>query len=44
VLKATCKYLGIVIDRKLDWKSHIKEIRQKALKSINVLASLGSSM
>jgi hypothetical protein len=43
MLKATCKYLGVVMDRKLDWKSHIEEIRRKALKSINALASLGSS-
>ena len=41
--KKTCKYLGVVMDRKLNWKSHIEKIRQKASKSVNALASLGSS-
>jgi hypothetical protein len=41
--KTTCKYLGVVMDHKLDWKSHIEKIRRKASKSLNALASLGSS-
>jgi hypothetical protein len=41
--KTTCKYLEVVMDHKLDWKSHIKKIRRKASKSVNALASLGSS-
>ncbi|KAI6789402.1 hypothetical protein KC331_g213 [Hortaea werneckii] len=39
----TCKYLGVVMDQKLNWKSHIEEIRRKVSKSVNALASLGSS-
>jgi hypothetical protein len=31
------------MDQKLNWKSHIEEIRRKASKSVNALASLGSS-
>ena len=41
--KTTCKYLGVVMDHKLDWKPHIEKIRQKVSKSVNALASLGSS-
>lgn len=41
--KVACKYLGVLMDRKLDWKPHIEKIRRKASKSINALASLGSS-
>ncbi|KAI7698384.1 hypothetical protein KC353_g17003 [Hortaea werneckii] len=43
VSNTTCKYLGVVMDQKLDWKSHIEEIRRKVSKSVNALASLGSS-
>lgn len=43
VPKTTCKYLGVVMDQKLYWKSHIEEIRRKVSKSVNALASLGSS-
>lgn len=31
------------MDQRLDWKSHIEEIRRKTSKSITALASLGSS-
>lgn len=41
--KKTCKYLVVVMDQKLEWKSHIEKIRQKASKSVNALAALGSS-
>lgn len=38
-----CKYLGIVLDGKLQWKEHIEEIRRKTSKTVNALSSLGSS-
>lgn len=41
--KTTCKYLGVVMDHRLEWKPHIEKIRQKVSKSINALACLGSS-
>jgi exonuclease III len=41
--KTTCKYLGVVMDHKLDWKPHVEKIKQKVSKSVNALASLGSS-
>jgi hypothetical protein len=41
--KTTCKYLGVVMDYKLDWKPYIEKIREKVSKSVNVLASLSSS-
>jgi ribonuclease HI len=41
--KATCKYLGVVLDSRLRWKAHIEEIRRKATKTVNALSSLGSS-
>ena len=40
--KTTCKYLGVVMDHKLDWKPHVEKIREKVSKSVNALASLGS--
>ena len=43
VPNTTCKYLGVVMDQKLVWKSHIEEIRRKVSKSVNALASLGSA-
>lgn len=41
--KTTCKYLGVVMDHRLEWKPHIEKIRQKVSKSVNALACLGSS-
>jgi ribonuclease HI len=40
--KTTCKYLGVVMDQKLDWKSHIEKTGRKASESVSALASLGS--
>lgn len=39
----TCKYLGVVIDQKLDWRPHIEEFKRKMSKSVIALASLGNS-
>lgn len=41
--KATCKYLGVILDRKLGWKEHVQEIRRKTTNTINALSCLGSS-
>ena len=39
----TFKYLGMVVDQKLNWKLHIEDIKRKVSNSFNALASLGSS-
>ena len=41
--KTMCKYLGVVMDYRLEWKPYIEKIRQKVSKLINALACLGSS-
>ncbi|OCK88093.1 uncharacterized protein K441DRAFT_590838 [Cenococcum geophilum 1.58] len=41
--KATCKYLGLTMDTKLQWKAHIEEIRRKTTKTVNALSCLGGS-
>jgi len=37
------KYLGITIDKRLDWKAHIQEVCRKALTTIPALKSLAGS-
>ena len=32
-----CKFLGLIIDDKLNWKSHIKVIATKAAKTIGII-------
>ena len=34
------KYLGVVIDSKLSWKSHIREILKKICHSVKILAKM----
>ncbi|KAL6152343.1 hypothetical protein ACJQWK_05935 [Exserohilum turcicum] len=41
--KPTCKYLGLTMDSKLQWKEHVEEIRRKATKTVNALSCLGGS-
>ncbi|XP_043480278.1 uncharacterized protein LOC122509979 [Leptopilina heterotoma] len=33
-------YLGIILDRKLGWQKHVREISQKATKTLNVIKSM----
>jgi len=39
--EVTCKYLGLTMDAKLQWKQHTEEVRRKAMKTINALSCLG---
>jgi hypothetical protein len=41
--KPTCKYLGLTMDSKLQWKEHVEEIRRKATKTVSALSCLGGS-
>ena len=41
--KATCKYLGVTMDTKLQWKPHVEEIQRKVTKTVNALGVLGNS-
>ncbi|KAK1492719.1 zinc knuckle, partial [Colletotrichum abscissum] len=41
--KATCKYLGLIMDSALKWKQHIDETERKVTNTITALSSLGSS-
>lgn len=41
--KPTCKYLGITMDTKLQWKAHVEGIRLKVNKTVNALGALGNS-
>jgi ribonuclease HI len=41
--EVTCKYLGLTMDTKLQWKQHTEEIRRKATKTVNALSCLGGS-
>ena len=41
--KPTCKYLGVTMDTKLQWKPHIEEIRRKVARTVNALGALGNS-
>jgi hypothetical protein len=38
-----CKYLGLAMDSKLQWKEHLYEVRRKATKTVNALSCLGGS-
>ena len=39
----TCKYLGVPMDSKLQWRAHVEDIRRRVTKTIGGLASLGNS-
>lgn len=39
----TCKYLGVTMDTKLQWKPHIEGIQRKVTKTVNALGALGNS-
>lgn len=39
----TCKYLGVTLDSKLQWRAHVEEIRRKVTKTVGAMASLGNS-
>jgi hypothetical protein len=41
--RTTCKYLGVNMDMKLQWKDQLEAIRRKATKSVSALSSLGGS-
>ncbi|KAH6703048.1 hypothetical protein BKA61DRAFT_433110, partial [Leptodontidium sp. MPI-SDFR-AT-0119] len=41
--KDTCKYLGIIMDKELNWKQHVQEIKTRATKATGALASLAGS-
>ena len=36
--KETTKYLGLILDGNLTWKSHMKELNQKLIKYTDILA------
>jgi len=38
-----CRYLGIQISSRLDWREHLQQVYQKATKKLAALASLASS-
>lgn len=40
VAQPTHKFLGLLFDRKLTWAPHIVDLRQRALKSMNILKSV----
>lgn len=40
---SSCRYLGIQMDSKLEWKDHIQRIQQKPTKRLTALSSLASS-
>lgn len=35
------KFLGVIIDKKFTWKSHIKHLKRECLQRMNLLKSLG---
>lgn len=39
----TCKYLGVTMDSKLKWQTHIESIQRKVTRTVSALASLGNS-
>ena len=39
----TCRILGLILDSKLSWKSHIEQIETKTTKSLGALSSLAGS-
>ena len=39
----SCRYLGLQMDNKLNWRDHIQHIQQKASKSLAALSALASS-
>jgi hypothetical protein len=39
----SCRYLGLQMDSKLEWKDHVQFIQQRATKRLTVLSSLASS-
>jgi ribonuclease HI len=41
--RGKCKYLGLTIDTRLNWKPHMDQIQGKANKSIQALSSLAGS-
>ncbi|KAK1471623.1 zinc knuckle, partial [Colletotrichum abscissum] len=41
--KATCIYLGLIMDSALKWKQHIDETERKVTNTITALSSIGSS-
>jgi ribonuclease HI len=41
--KPTCKYLGLTMDSKLQWKEHLEEVRRKATRTVSALSCLGGS-
>lgn len=40
VVKAEHKFLGIIFDKKLNFNSHLQQLKQKCLKSLNILKVL----
>lgn len=36
----TYKYLGIILNNKLNWSHHIENIANKAIKGINIIKSI----
>jgi hypothetical protein len=39
----SCRYLGVQMDSKLDWRDHVQRIQQRANKRLTALSSLASS-
>lgn len=39
----TCKYLGVTMDARLNWRDHVEIIKQKVTRTVHTLSSLGNS-
>ena len=39
----TCRYLGVTMDTKLQWKAHIEGIQRKVSKTVHTIGALGNS-
>ena len=40
-MKDEVKFVGLIFDKKLDFKAHVKYIKKKCLKALNILRVMG---